>query len=101
MSAILTSLPLTVKADGEDRQLRETGDMKRRRDVIRHPILSLTGFEPLLCLVDDVDTSTTANDAVIAMPRLERLEGILDLHDHTCFVRSSPGKMSSGAAPVT
>jgi len=95
MSAILTSPPPVVKADRERTDSYLGPAIEKTAERIRRPILSLTGFEPLLCLVDDVDSPTAANDTVIAMTRLECLEGILDLHDHTCFAHSRPGKVVS------
>jgi hypothetical protein len=41
---------------------------------------TLTGFEPTLCLVDDVDAAFAAHDTAVAMPVLERAERVLDLH---------------------
>ena len=41
---------------------------------------ALTGLEPALRLVDDVDTALAAHDTAIAMPALERAERVLDLH---------------------
>ncbi len=36
--------------------------------------LTLTGFEPALRFVDDVDSTFTADDAAVAMAALERAE---------------------------
>ena len=43
-------------------------------------ISALSGFEPALRLVDDVDAAFTAHDAAIAMTLLERAEGIANFH---------------------
>ena len=42
--------------------------------------LALTGFEPALRLVDDVDTALAAHNAAVAMAVLERTKRVLDLH---------------------
>ena len=45
--------------------------------------LTLTGFEALLRLVDDIDAALAAHDAVVAVTRTQGLEGVSDFHDHT------------------
>ncbi len=41
---------------------------------------ALTGFEPALRLVDNIDAALTAHDAAIAVALLERAEGVTYLH---------------------
>lgn len=43
--------------------------------------LTLTGFEFPLCLVDDVDPSTAAHEAVRTMARQQRFQRVLNFHD--------------------
>ena len=50
--------------------------------------LALTGFEPALRLVDNIDAALTAHDAAIAVALLERAEGVTYLHG---FVPSCRG----------
>lgn len=40
----------------------------------------MTGFEALVHFVDDVDTTATANDLIVAMPGAQRFDGIFDFH---------------------
>ena len=48
--------------------------------------LALAGFEAAIRLVDDVGPSATANHPAIAMARLQRLQGIANLHGRdACF----------------
>jgi hypothetical protein len=42
--------------------------------------LALTGFEPALRLVNNIDAALTAHDAAIAVALLERAEGVTYLH---------------------
>lgn len=42
--------------------------------------LTLTGFEPALGLVDNVDPAFTANNAAIAVAVLKRPEGVANFH---------------------
>jgi hypothetical protein len=42
--------------------------------------LALTGFEPALRLVDNIDAALAAHDAAVAVTLLERAERIFDLH---------------------
>jgi hypothetical protein len=42
--------------------------------------LALTCFETLVHFVDDVDTTATANDLIVAMPGAQRFDGIFDFH---------------------
>ncbi len=42
--------------------------------------LALTGFEPALRLVDDVDAALAAHNAAVAMAVLQRTKRVLDLH---------------------
>ena len=49
-------------------------------------ISALAGFEARSALVDDVDAALAANQTVVAVTRLERLERILDLHGRARFL---------------
>jgi len=48
--------------------------------------LALTGFEPALCLVNNIDTALTAHDAAIAVALLERAEGVTYLHGFVSYL---------------
>jgi hypothetical protein len=41
---------------------------------------ALTGFEPPMRFVDDVNAALAAHDAVIAMATTQRFQGITDFH---------------------
>ena len=44
-------------------------------------LLALAGLEAAIGFVDDIKTTATAYDTIVAMARAQRLEGISDLHD--------------------
>lgn len=44
--------------------------------------LTLTCLEATLCLVNDVQTTATPHNAIVAVPRLERFKRIFDLHSN-------------------
>ena len=50
------------------------------RFLVSLTVLTLTGFEPALRLVDYIDAAFTAHDAAIAMTLLERAEGVTYFH---------------------
>ena len=50
-------------------------------------VLTLTGFEPALCLVDHVYAAFAAHDTAIAMPAFQRAERVLDLHQSLLLAR--------------
>ena len=52
-------------------------------------LLTLTGFEPALGLVDHVDPTFAAHDTAVAVTVLERTERVLDLHGLSPLVRRS------------
>ena len=54
------------------------GARKRFRKQSRG--LALAGFEAPIRLVDDVGAAAAANDTAIAMPALQRLQGITNFH---------------------
>ncbi|AGI69941.1 hypothetical protein OAN307_c45910 [Octadecabacter antarcticus 307] len=43
-------------------------------------LLALTGFEPWVGFVDNVNPALTAHNAAIAVARLERTEGVANFH---------------------
>jgi hypothetical protein len=57
-------------------------------------VLTLTGFEPGLRLVDHVDAAFATHNAAITMPCFERTERISDLHG------SSPSLVARASAGV-
>jgi hypothetical protein len=45
-----------------------------------HALLALAGLEAAIGLVDDVGAATATDHAIVAMPALERLERVANLH---------------------
>ena len=59
--------------------------------------LTLAGFEALVRLVDDVDATLAAHDAIVAMAAAQRFQRITDFHN---VLRWTPRGGGSGCCDV-
>ena len=80
------------RRDGQRAHPRRPAPGRERPPGGEPPASALTRLEALLRLVDDVDAALAAHEAIVAMTRAKRLQGIADFH-------GSPKRGSSGQNP--
>jgi hypothetical protein len=69
------------------------------------PGSALAGFETAVGLVDDVNATLPAHQAVIAVPAAQGFQGVTDFHDNlgllfVGYIRSPPATVNASGPPV-
>jgi hypothetical protein len=69
------------------------------------PGSALSGFETAVGLVDDVNATLPAHQAVIAVPATQGFQGVTDFHDNlgllfAGYIRSPPPTVNASCPPV-
>jgi hypothetical protein len=69
------------------------------------PGSALTGFETAIGLVDDVNATLPAHQAIVAVPAAQGFQGVTDFHDNlgllfAGFIRSPPATVNASGPPV-
>ena len=72
---------------------------------ISQPELALAGFETAIGLIDYVNATLPAHQAVIAVPAAQGFQGVTDFHDNlgllfAGYIRSPPATVNASRPPV-